>query len=141
MDDEQLEELDQRVRPDVATPAAKDLTSELQKQITLLKSIIGGMAAVLILGFSAGIIWASWLTYKQLVDQEKGEIAEIQKEMKNFKRNFGKLSDPSYVVEVATDNAESWRCVEGSVVTGLRHDGQRIWMRCASLGRVVYNPD
>lgn len=119
-------------------PTDKERLEKQGKQIAFLKLIIGGLSAVLVVGFSAGIIWAQFLQYEQRVKENTELIASLQQDIRVFKRNFGEMGDPrySYLVEITGDNRQSWRCERGNVVTGIRYDGHnRLWMRCASLGR------
>jgi hypothetical protein len=124
---------------------ATERLEKLEKQIGFLKFIIGGLSAVLVVGFTAGIIWAQFLQYEQRVKEHSELITNIQRDIRVFKRNLQEMGDRtySYLVEVAADIPESWQCEKGNVVTGIRYDGghNKLWMRCASLGRAAYSPD
>jgi hypothetical protein len=114
---------------------------KLQKQVDSLKMIAGVLSAVLAVGFTAGIVWTQLVAYEERVNTQGQQITAIEKQMSDFKHNLGELSEPSYQIEVTTENGpEGSRCEKGNVITGLRHEGQRIWITCVSLGRAVYNP-
>jgi hypothetical protein len=121
----------------------------LERHVALLRTIIAGLVGLVVAGFSVGITWDRILSYKEKVDEEHTHIKAVQGEMKKqmdvfekeislLKNNLGTLSDPTYQVEAAE---EEGRCETGRVVTGIRYKENRLWVRCASLGRAAWNPN
>ncbi|HML07009.1 MAG TPA: hypothetical protein VK430_02625 [Xanthobacteraceae bacterium] len=111
----------------------------LAKQVGILRTIVAALVAILAVAFTAGIFWERLITYERLVDEQQKQIEGFEHQLNFLKSNLSNLSDPSYQIEISND-PEGSRCEQGNVVTGLRYDSQRIWMRCASLGRAAYNP-
>jgi hypothetical protein len=122
---------------------------KLKKQVDSPQKVASVMGAVMVLGFTAGIIWVTLLMHEGRVNTQGPQIEAIEKQIHEFKHNLGDLGldiSDSYVTEVLETEVGKdkdplgTRCRKGNVVTGLRHDGQKIWIRCVSLGRAAYNP-
>ena len=110
------------------------------RHVDFLKTIIGGLVAVLVVAFSSGILWDKLLRYEAVVDRQKEEIGKLRDEIDKFKSNLADLGTPSYEIEITNDSKASI-CEAGNVVTGLKRDESKMWMRCSSLGRAVWNPN
>jgi hypothetical protein len=113
------------------------------RHIDFLKTIIGGLVAVLVVAFSGGILWDQLLRYEAIVNRQKEDINRLGDDIKTFKSNLADLGTPniaSYEIEI-TNDSKSNVCTLGNVVTGVRRDENKLWMRCSSLGRAVWNPN
>jgi hypothetical protein len=111
------------------------------KQVDFLKTIIGGLVTVLGIAFAGGILWDQLRRYETIVDAQAKEIVQLKGEITTFKTNLGELGDPSYEIEVTKGGPKSGYCEAGNVITGVRYDDvQKMWIRCSSLGRAVWNP-
>jgi hypothetical protein len=127
-------------------PAGANLSRSSQlenaaRYVDFLKTIISAVIAILVIAFTTGILWERFIRYEAAVDNQKTEIAKLEEDIKNFKRNLSQLGKPNYEVEII-NNTKSTECESGSVVTGLRRDEkQQMWMNCSSLGRAVWNPN
>jgi hypothetical protein len=125
-------ETNERVTTTRASPI-----ENLAKEIDPFRTIVSAVVAVLVVAFTAGVLAQKIATYEAIVDRQREQIDQIKDDLKNVKRNLGDLFEPSYQIEAGNDT----RCETGNVVTGLRIDlNQKIWVRCASLGRAVWNP-
>jgi hypothetical protein len=127
------------------TSASKPSQQEsLEKQVSFLKLIVTGFGAAFVtalaLSFSAGGIWAGYKGYEGKVDKLSDDLMKLTTEITQFKTNIGQLYEPSYVIEV-TNDADASRCELGNVVNGMKYDGTRMWIRCASISRTVWNPN
>jgi hypothetical protein len=113
----------------------------LATQVGFLRTIIAGLVAILAVAFTGGIFWQRLITYEQHVDNQKKQIDDIQKSFNELRMHLGDLAEPSSLFEVE-DNPQGSRCVEGSVVIGLRYESQsqKLWIRCVSLGRAAWHP-
>ena len=118
--------------------------------VSHLKVIISGLVALLVVGFSAGIVWATFTQYERAVERLKDKIdllnqqitkteSDFDSDIAHFKTNLSNLGEPSYETDV-TNDSKTIVCEEGHVVTGVRFDGHQIWVHCSSLGRAVWNP-
>jgi hypothetical protein len=129
---------------ETATGAEVNHSSRLEytaKQVDLLKTIIGGLVAVLGVAFAGGVFWDQLHRYETIVDLQAKQIEELKGQITTFKTNLGELGDPSYEIEVPNGGPKSGYCEVGNVITGARYDDvHKMWIRCSSLGRAVWNP-
>jgi hypothetical protein len=110
--------------------ANTDRTSLLAHAATIKEYVwtfITALAAVVGIAFVGGQIWSRVVTYDRKVDNLRSEVD-------NFKVNLNTLGDPQYTYET-----DAQRCEIGNIVVGLRHDGERTIIRCASLARAIWN--
>jgi hypothetical protein len=136
----------------VTTKNANDSrTSYLEQQITFLRTVIAGLVGLLTVGFGAGILWNTAARYEQTVDLLKtrvkaleGELVKTAKatkaEIDEFKVNLGNIETPTYQIEAASDGPDGGQCTTGNVVTGVHYVSNKLYVRCASLGRAAFDP-
>jgi hypothetical protein len=123
---------------DASKPSQLD---SLEKQVGFLKTIVSGLIALIVVAFSAGVLWAGFKAYEGKVDKLADDLTRLTTDITQFKTNIGQLFDPSYVIEV-TNDPDGSRCELGNVVNGVKYDEEhhRMWIRCASISRTVWNP-
>ena len=79
-----------------------------------LKVIISGLVALLVAGFSAGIVWATFTQYERAVERLKDKIDlldqhitktenEFDSDITHFKTDLSNLGEPSYEASVSND--------------------------------------
>ena len=113
---------------------------DLSNQVGFLKILVGALTSVIVIGFSAGLIWAKLLDYEHEIDEQKGLLTTNQQQIKDFKRNLGDLGTLTSEVSIVGDNGSAV-CEVGAVIVGLVRQGSQMVVRCASVGRAAWNPN
>ena len=113
---------------------------DLSKQIGFLKTLVGALASVVVIGFGAGIVWARLIDYEHKIDEQKEILGTTRQEIKDFRRNLGDLGTLTYDVSIVGDSG-SGICQVGAVIVGIVRQGSQLVARCASVGRAAWNPN
>jgi hypothetical protein len=104
-----------------------------------LKSLLKGAVAVVVIVFGWGIAWQKGTDFVNTVQSNGSRLDKLEQEIKVFKVNLGDLGSTEYEMELASDGGAAL-CEIGSAVVGIVREGQRIIVRCASIGRAAWNP-
>jgi hypothetical protein len=119
----------------------EDKLSAAARHISDLRTIVAGLLGLLVVAFTGGLLWSKLIDYEHEVDALQKQGTLLQQDTFRLRLNLGSLSEPHYEKEVTnTPEKGPVRCQEGSVVTGMRFDQNRIWIVCSSLGRAAWNP-
>ena len=98
---------------------------DLSNQVGFLKILVGALTSVIVIGFSAGLIWAKLLDYEHEIDEQKGLLTTTQQQIKDFKRNLGDLGILTSEVSIVGDNGSAV-CEVGAVIVGLVRQGSQM---------------
>jgi hypothetical protein len=126
-----------------ATGSTVTHSSQLERaarEVDLWRTIVGALATLVLAAFGVGITWEKLIRYEAIVDKQKDDLKRLTEEIAAFKTNLGKLGDPSYETDVSDDERAGIKCESGNVVTGVRIEGGKTWIRCASMSRAAWNP-
>jgi hypothetical protein len=101
----------------------------------------------------SGYMWNRLLDYEARIDKDHANVAtwrtdvdrrfnDMHTQINEFKSGLGQLSEPSYRIEASDELPDRGQCEKGNVVTGVYQDkAHRMWIRCTSISRAVWNPD
>src|SRR5579871_6048045 len=127
-------------RPAMSDPNFVDAKiRELQSRIDLLKTTVSILAAIVVAGFSAGILWTRLLDYEQKIDKQATDIEKNRDDIRIFKDNLGNLG--ILYNDIPVEDMDSAACDVGGAVVGLSRRGTVWKIRCASVGRAAWNPN